>query len=362
MTTVKLYDGEKQDFLDNYPVLTKFISGDASKPLVAFIPGLAHNARISYGGHHKSHSEDFIAHWFHEHGYGFLGISYPLETDPEIMPPTGRELSLRDWGKQAAKAMKKVVDEHEVSSKVVILAWSMGGKILEAVTVEAKALGLTVSLFVSLAATPALWGLRRPVQQSHAILTPAGYWDNRFLHGRFLSQLAEQNQLNDGRTIIDESVYKREYFGATPGGSGGWGFRYSTKERKLIEDKWALLEEGRVDNYGNLPAMAAISPTSPLDWRHSMTDNINWSYLIIHKFVVDAQKIKETRKASISEMDVLEHLKAFIYEIPDRMITDIEGNHFFFVGAKGAKQTAEIVIRFMQEAENIQTKFENLRM
>jgi hypothetical protein len=220
MTTAKLYDGEKQDSIAIYPVLTKFAPGDASKPLVAFIPGLAHNARISYGGHNKSHSEDFIAHWFHKHGYGFLGISYPLESEPEIMPPTGSELSLRDWGKQVAKAMKKMVDEHELSSKVVILAWSMGGKTLEAVTVEATALELTVSLFVSLAATPALWGLRRPVPQSHAIFTPAGYWDNKFLHENFLSQLAEQSQLNDSRMIIDEAVYKGEYFGATPGGSG----------------------------------------------------------------------------------------------------------------------------------------------
>ena len=371
--TPTLYDGEKQELLNGYPALIKFVPGDSdrSKPLVAFIPGLAHNARISYGGHKGSHSEDFLAHWFHKHGFGFLGISYPLDTDPEIMPPTGSELSLRDWGRQAAMAMKTVVKEYGLPVKVVILAWSMGGRTLEPVTAEATALGLTVSLYVSLSATPALWGLRKHVSPAHVTLSPAGYWETSILHETFLPQLLEQNQINDGRIIVDEAVYKREYFGATPGGSGGWGFRYNKEENIVIKDEWALLEEGQADNYGNLPAMAAIYPKSPLDWRHSISDQIDWSYLIIHKFIADIQKVKETRKVQIDgtedkkaildrEVKLLDRLRAFIYDIPSRMITGIEGNHFFFVGAKGASQTAETIMRFIQDAESIRVMFEGL--
>lgn len=40
MTTPKLYDGEKQDIIANYPDITKFVPGDPSKLLVAFILGL----------------------------------------------------------------------------------------------------------------------------------------------------------------------------------------------------------------------------------------------------------------------------------------------------------------------------------
>ena len=369
--TTRLYDGEKEEMIAGHRALTKFVpaDGDASKPLVAFIPGLAYNARISYGGHKGGRSEDFLAHWFRKHGFPFLGISYPLDTDPEVMPPTGSELLLREWGRQAAVAIRRVVDEHGLSPKVVILAWSMGGKTLGPVTTEATALQLTISLFVSLAATPALWGLRKHPPRSHITLSPAGYWDCSFLHDRFLSQLLEQNQINNGRTIIDEALYKHEYFGSTPVGSGGWGFRYDKEERKLVEDKWALLEEGRVDDYGQLPAMAAIYPTSPLDWQHSILDKINWGYLMVQKFVADVQKAKETHTAPIDgtgekhpiyikqERNLLERLRAFIYEIPNRMVTGVEGNHFFFVGAKGAKQTAETVMLFIQEAENIQLEF-----
>ena len=367
-TTTGLYYGEKQEFLAGYPVLTKFVPGDKSKPLVTFIPGLAHNARISYGGHAGSQSEDFLAHWFHKNGFGFLGISYPLDTDPEIMPPTGNELSLRDWGVQAAAAMKKIVEDHELSLKVVILAWSMGGRMLEPVTTEARAFGLTVRLYVSLSATPALWGLRKDIPLSHASLTPAGYWDNTFLLEKFMPQLLEQNRINNGRILIDEAIYKREYFGATPGGSGGWGLRYNKETKSLVEDKWALLEEGRADNYGELPAMAAIYPKSSLDWRHSISDQINWSYLIIHKFIADIEKVRETRKSQIDNIEkkddtveqeskLLERLRVLLYEIPGRMITGIEGNHFFFVGAKGASQTAETVIRFMEESDKFHVAF-----
>ncbi|KAJ6143631.1 hypothetical protein N7471_003084 [Penicillium samsonianum] len=370
MATTSLGYGEKKVLLAGYPALIKFVPGDGdkSKPLVAFIPGLAHNARISYGGHDGSQSEDFLAHWFHKHGFGFLGISYPLDTNPEIMPRTGSDLSLRDWGVQAATAMKNVVEEHGLSSKVVILAWSMAGRTLEPVATEAAALGLTVSLYISLSATPALWGLRKNISPSRITFSPAGYWNCSFLYDLFLPQLLEQNRINDGRIIIDEALYKREYFGSTPVALGGWGFRYNREEKMLAENKWALLEEGRVDNYGKLPAMAAIYPNSPLDWGHSISDKINWSYLIIHKFIADVEKLNRTRKPRVDgfeekhgqELRILESLRALIYKIPDQMITGIEGNHFFFVGAKGARQTAEIIIGFIEEAEKICVAFQSV--
>lgn len=184
-------------------------------------------------------------------------------------------------------------------------------------------------------------------------------------------QLLERNRINDGRIIVDETIYKREYFGATPGGSGGWGLRSNKEAGCLVKDKWALLEDSRVDNYGELPVMAAIFPKGPLDWRHSISDRINWSYLIIHKFIADIEKVGETRKSHNGgitnedgiveqELKLLERLRALIYDIPDRMITGIEGNHFFFVGAKGARQTTETVIRFIEESERIRGAFHSI--
>ncbi|KAI5461878.1 thioesterase domain protein [Mariannaea sp. PMI_226] len=370
--TSPLYDGEKLETIAGYPALTRFIpnDGDASKPLIAFIPGLAHNARIAYGGHNGSCSKDFLAYWFHKHGFPFLGISYPIDSNPEIIPPTGSEFSLRDWGRQTALAMRKAVDEHGLSPKVVILAWSMGGKALMPVTSESRALGLTVSLYVSLASTPALWGLRKHLPIAHVPLTPAGYWKTSLLHQRFISQLLEQNQLNDERIIIDEEVFKREYFGSTPIASGCWGYRYDIQEKKLVDEKWTLLEDGRVDDYAHLPALAALYPTSPLDWQHSITDKANWGYLMVQKYVATAQKasrelptdVSTTEKWSLLQRErrLLDHLRTFIYEIPDRMVAGVEGNHFFFVGAMGARSTAEMVVHFIKEAENIHIALDDI--
>lgn len=372
-TNSGLYNGEKLGIMAEYPALTKFVSGgDVSKPMVVFLPGLAHNARIAYGGHDGSHKEDFLAHWFQRHGYPFLGVSYPLDTDPEIMPPTGSEFSLRDWGRQAAVAMRKAVDEHELSPKVVILAWSMAGKNLVPVTAEATAQGLTVSLYVSLAATPALWGLRQHLPTCHVPLNQAGYWNNLFLLDRFTSQLLEQNELNNGRIAIDQDVFKREYFGATPIAPGGWGYRYNKEEKKFVEDKWALLEDGRVDEYEHLPPLAALYPTSPLDWRHSITDRANWGYLMVQKYVAMAQKVKQPHepptedgadeRRSLAQRDrrLLDRLRASIYGIPDRLIAGVEGNHYFFVGAMGARKTAEMVIQFIEDAGKIHVELDNI--
>jgi hypothetical protein len=369
-----LYDGEKLGIIADYPVLTKFIPGDGdiSKPLIVFLPGLAHNARIAYGGHDGSCKEDFLAHWFHRHGYPFLGISYPLDTDPEIMPPTGSEFSLRDWGRQAAATMRMIVDEQELSPKLVILAWSMAGKALAPVMTEATARELTVSLYVSLAATPALWGLRQHLRPCHIPLTRAGYWNNVPLHHRFTSQLLEQNRVNNGHIAIDEEIFKREYFGSTPIAPGGWGYRYKKQEKKLVEDKWALLEDGRIDEYERLPPLAALYPTSPLDWRHSLTDRANWGYLIVQKYVAMAQKVKESREPRTEDSAVgrrnsaqrdrtlLDRLRASIYGIPDRMITGVEGNHYFFVGALGARTTAEKVIQFIEDIKQVHVELDNI--
>jgi hypothetical protein len=365
----RLYDGEKLESLEGFPVLTKFFpgDGDTSKPLVAYIPGLAHNARISYGGHEGSQREDFLAHWFQHYGFGFLGISYPLETEPEVMPPIGGEFSLRDWGRQAAKAMKKVVNEHDLPPNIVILSWSMSGKVMQPVTTAAKALGLTVVLYVALAASPALWGLGSTSPNLEVICNKAGYWTSPSLSHISTPQLSEQNRINNGRIIVDLDIYKREYVGATPAAAGGFGFRFNAQEQKLVEDKWQILENGKADNYVELPVMAAIYPTSPLDLQHSIADKATWGFLMTYKFLADIQQVMGNSIPKPSGADnfdldryttLLQALRLLIHGIPDRMITGIEGNHFFFLGEKGARQTAKTVIQFLQESKSIRGEFD----
>ncbi|KAL2817903.1 hypothetical protein BDW59DRAFT_152356 [Aspergillus cavernicola] len=377
-TSLKLYEGEQQKVVAGHPVVYKYIAGhnDPSKPLVAFVPGMAHNGRISYGGHKGYRGEDFLAHWFHEHGYGFLGISYPLDAEPPLMPATSPAFTIPNWGVQAAATIKAVIAENHLPQSVVILAWSMAGKILGPVTVEARRLGIDVQLFVSLAATPALPGLLPAVSKEQLDQTDSGYVTMPFLKRAFLQQLDEQDKINhltEGRRLIEPVTYEKEYFGATPIGITAFGFRFDNETKKFVpeESKWQLLEDGQAQNFGSLSAMAAIYPTSELDFRHGITDKATWSYLMIHRtmamFSEDHRvhrlsQVKDSVSADklAAERSSFQDLQKIVLGIPELMTANILGNHFFFCGESGARKTVETVIGFLSSSIVVQRNLEDM--
>lgn len=377
-TSFKLYEGEQQNVIVGHPVVYKYIAGDndPSKPLVAFVPGMAHNGRISYGGHEGYRSEEFLAHWFHEHGYGFLGISYPLDAELPLMSATSPAFTIPDWGVQTAGTIKAVIEENHLPQSVVILAWSMAGKVLQPVTVEARRLGIDVKLFVSLAATPSLPGLLPAVSKEQLNPTGSGYLSLPLLKQLFLRQIDEQEKINhftEGRRFIEPAIYEKEYFGATPIGITRFGLLFDNETKEFVEekDKWQLLEDGQAHNYGSLPTMAAIYPTSGLDFRHSITDKATWSYLMIQRAMAMFSEDDRVKQLSQVKDDLsadklaarrssFQHLQRIVLGIPELMTADIIGNHFFFCGESGAKRTVEIVIGFLSSSIVIQRNLEDL--
>jgi pimeloyl-ACP methyl ester carboxylesterase len=379
-----LYEGEQSKILNNHPVVYKYLPGnDPSKPLVAFVPGMAHNARISYGGHEGYRSEDFLSHWFNKRGYGFLGISYPLDTDPPMMPTTSPDFTIPEWGHQAAAAINLVITENNLPRSVIVLAWSMGGKILHPVTVEAKRLEIEVKLFVSLAATPALPGLLTAVSKTHLDKTAAGYATKPFLEQAFLRQIDEQDKLNHAiqaqdtviqgtgpHLIIDHFAYKSDYLGATPIGITASGFRYDAEAKDFVKEdnEWQFMEDGQAHDYGNLPAMGAIYPTSALDFRHALTDKSTWSFLMIQRLTAKLTQDGTARSYHYAENGSeealwssrfrFEGLQRVVLTMPQVMTTDIMGNHFFFLGRHGAKQTVETVVGFLHNLVTIEQDIE----
>ncbi|CAI7604965.1 unnamed protein product [Penicillium discolor] len=377
-TSFKLYEGEQQNVIVGHPVVYKYIAGDndPSKPLVAFVPGMAHNGRISYGGHEGYRSEEFLAHWFHEHGYGFLGISYPLDAELPLMSATSPAFTIPNWGVQTAGTIKAVIEENHLPQSVVILAWSMAGKVLQPVTVEARRLGIDVKLFVSLAATPSLPGLLPSVSKEQLNPTGSGYLSLPLLKQLFLQQIDEQEKINhftEGRRFIEPAIYEKEYFGATPIGITRFGLLFDNETKEFVEekDKWQLLEDGQAHNYGSLPTMAAIYPTSGLDFRHSITDKATWSYLMIQRAMAMFSEDDRVKQLSQTKDDLsadklaarrssFQHLQRIVLGIPELMTADIIGNHFFFCGESGAKRTVEIVIGFLSSSIVIQRNLEDL--
>ncbi|KAJ5684744.1 uncharacterized protein N7477_001089 [Penicillium maclennaniae] len=155
-----LYSGEIIDTIAEYPTIYNYqpSTQPSAKPLIVCIPGGVHLARIYYGGHTNSSPQNFLSHHLNNHGFNVLSLSYPLESTPSLMDPTAPNFSISDWGRQAAMTAKKVISEHALPPSVVLIGWSMGGRIIVPFTICAKELGLAVEQFISFAGTPGIFG------------------------------------------------------------------------------------------------------------------------------------------------------------------------------------------------------------
>ncbi len=330
------FEGEQVQTIDGFPAMTKFIQGDPSRPLIVFIPGAHHFARIAYGGHAGGREQDFLAYWLVREGYSFLAVSYPLTTADNAIAGAYPTYTARDWGKQAADLARQAIEQHHLTNRIIVIGWSMGGRIAEPIAEFAKADGLDLDFYVSFSATPGVMGL---VDMSADFkMTATGYADRSNIYPGFLRQIALENTMN-GHTIIDEKSYLAEYVGDMPVNLEGYGLHY--RDGKFVRDYWADESEFRVYDFRNLPFIAMLMPNQPLDGRHALTDRANWGLLIANKIQADleAAKIDVTklpRDRWLALVDLVRHA-------PDRLSVEMNGDHFFFLGEIGAHETARAI-------------------
>ncbi len=103
------YTGEVIEQAAGYPAIYKYIAGDKTKPLLVFVPGAHHTARVFYGGHQGYKAEDFLAFWVNEKGYNFLALSYPIALSDPAIETNHPDFTIRDWGKQVAALADKTI-------------------------------------------------------------------------------------------------------------------------------------------------------------------------------------------------------------------------------------------------------------
>ncbi|CRG82707.1 hypothetical protein PISL3812_00051 [Talaromyces islandicus] len=354
----KLYPGEQLDDAAGFPVLFNYLPADPQKPLFIFIPGGGHNARISYGGHQGSDEKDFLAYWVNHHGYGFLAISYPLESTPPIMPTTAPQFRIRDWGNQAAEVTHRVVKEHGLSGRVVLISWSMGGRIVVPYTVAAQSLGLYVDLYVAFAATPGLHGMRPPPLGIRS--SKSGYAAFANMSDLFLAQIHEQQaKLNGGRAIIPDDVYVREYFGYTPVSLAGWNLRYepASHGQAFVEDYWMSTKDAATDQAEHLPMIVTLTGSSILDARHVMMDQATWTFMLTQRIT----RIIETTKAKTGLSQArFETLADMVHSLPRQISKTIPGNHYFFLGERGARETADAIFGLLAMAVEFESRLQEV--
>jgi pimeloyl-ACP methyl ester carboxylesterase len=350
---VEAFEGEHVVEVDGYPAMYKFIAGDPAKPLIVFIPGAHHYARIAYGGHEGGRAEDFLAHWLVELGYNFVGISYPLASKNPAMPGYFPAYTARDWGHQAADIARQVIDANHLTGRIIVIGWSMGGRIAEPVAEFAKADGLDLDLFISFSATPGVTGLVDMKAQFKK--TPEGYADRSNIYGGFWRQIALESAMN-GHAVIDEKSYLADYVGDMPVNLEGYGLHF--RDGEFVRDYWADEDEFRVHDFAKLPSIAMLMPNETLDSRHALTDRGNWGLLVVNKVQadidaahIDVGKLPPERWLALVDL---------VRNAPDRLSLEMNGDHFFFLGEAGARETARAVQTLERRAHGFKAQLADI--
>ncbi|CAH0057031.1 unnamed protein product [Clonostachys solani] len=352
-----LYPGEVLDTIAGFPTIYHYqpasdlATRDQRKPLVLCVTGGLHLARVFYGGHRGSSPSNFLAYWLNKLGFGVLSLSYPLETDPEIMPVTAAEFRIQDWGQQAAVTTEKIIREKRLGTRsLILISWSMGGRMVVPFNMAAKELGLEVLQFISFAATPGISSLR--AFPTELTCRTSGYFTALSHLDVFYQQVKEMEELNEDRDIIPRDIFLREYVGATPINLIGLGLKYDGKAR-FVRDEATHEEDTRVMDFENFPLISAIYPTSISDASHALADKATWGFLLTYKL---ESMIGNDGLRNFQAGTKWEQFVELVHGAPERMCIPVPGNHFFFVGEKSSRRVAERVAKLITDAKRLQNE------
>lgn len=337
-----LLAGERIVNAAGYPALTYFRRGSRDKPLVVFLPGGGHLARIAYG-HPDLRPDDFLDYWLGLEGFGLLAISYP--SDHPAYDRVYPALNLTEWGDVAAEVTKGVIYENGLGKDVVLLGWSMAGYATRAFNVAATRVGLNVEAFVSLAATPPLF-LNTEID-AKIWLNQAGLREMRFPNpGSDISGAAwwdvaieEQARLNK-RAVFDPGRYFEMFRCNHPLNLNGSRLRW--RNHSVVDDIAEAIDDAGTFDYGSYPLTACLVPKSINDLRHAATDVANWSFLNAQK--VSRNWLEPLALSAPEQMADAWSELSFVLETQLRKLTaTIPGGHLFFTGALGAQATVSAI-------------------
>lgn len=369
-----------------FPCLYKYVSpksllpptSAAAKPLIVFIPGGAHLARIAYGVP-PFQASDFLAYHLSALGYSFLGISYPIEsTDTEgdplrdeeqdtsiLMPPAYPAFSIADWGRQTAEITARVVSEKSLQGEVALVVWSMGGRMVVPYMKHATALGLRINSLFALAASPGLLDSNPPMKNAQCSEKGYAKCGDKF-EKWFLDQIRrQQEQFEGGREVLSYKAWREDYFGHTPVSLMGWKLRSVWSEETgyaFTEDVWRGTIDSGATDFASLPNwIATLYPSSMMDPKHALLDQANWGYLMTHKLT---SRVTETMAKAATlggeEDNWWQRVMGFVHSVPARLSCQMPGNHFFFLGHTGARRTAMEIDRLLNVTNGLETELQRM--
>ncbi|TKV74037.1 hypothetical protein FDV58_34095 [Bradyrhizobium elkanii] len=343
--TELLFAGEERLERAGVPGLRYFRRGNSDCPLVIFLPGGVHLARICYGDPFSNRA-DFLDYWLEQKGMGILALSYP--TDHPSIGAIVPELTIAGWANWIASVTSDVIRETP-HRPVVVVMWSMAGRSVAAVNKALQAHGIDAACFLSLAASPPLAGLNF-VKPGGDPLTPNGLWTGGVYVDGFLPSLAYQNQINE-HTILDEGSYVKHYRCNTPVMLRGTPQRFSA--RGSFWNFEQAHDDMRASSFCDFPLTATISPTDRSDDGHALGDRVNWNFFNI-------QMIRAHARAIDFDAERWSGLRALTQTLPSRLSRDVVGGHFFFVGARGAEETAHHIAELYSDIRDLRAEIKEL--
>lgn len=315
-------------------VLAYFQPGFADRPLIVLLPGGGHLARVFYG-HPTADRSDFLAHALGAKGFPVLALSYPCSN--EVFPRAHPELTIGEWGQAAAMVTRRVVAEQRLGSHAVLCAWSMGGRAVHPFTIAAQGLGLQVDCFIAMAAAAPMLA-RGPFPSGVASLNAEGLWDcgaygvsGETLYRDFYRQVADPEE--GGGPIMTEREYRRYYCGLHALGlRGELQIFDGTSSVTSLDNYETASGHGRWEEF---PLCAAIAPTSRHD-PNSLTNHLRWPLVTLEKL---ARTLPAVELAAGDWPEILR----LAHRAPEILTRTVPGNHFFFLGRRGAHATAEAI-------------------
>jgi hypothetical protein len=332
-----LFPGETVVRRADAPLLEYFVPGQAEKPLLVFVPGFGHLARIAYGGHPGACPESFLGHWLGKAGFSFLGLSYPLETKEPVFDELCPSFDAQIWGKQIAESAMLRITEHSLSQRIILVVWSMGGKCVQPAYESARALGLEMHV-VALAATPGLPGLggvakRLPMAASGYVWTPPNLLQDWC------------RQISSRTNAIPQNVYFDQYTGNGPVAIAGCGELYS--DGRFVMDPMTQAQSYGAFAVDTFPLTAVLTNDDPDDVRHALADRGNWALLngngLVHRYL-QRYGSKESRISTEGWTRLLDISRS----LTEQLCRPVKGNHFFFVGESGARDAATALIEAIE--------------
>ena len=347
-----LYAGEEMLKTNAIQTLNFFQAGDPRKPLVIFVPGGYHLARVAYG-YPDGNQKDFLAYWLKKKGYSFLAASYP--TGNRVYSEVYPAFSIRDWGRQVAAVAKHYVERHGLTGEIIVLGWSAGGQIAQSVYEASRSAGLDMSLYVSLASTPPiplLLAAPGAISQAENGLSKAPQF-----YDLFRRYVTAQDKMN-GHTIIPWDRFESDVLGDIPVALNAIMIASRYRNGAFVEDlEWAMADTGAL-KVADFPMVVTISGDKVLDNDHALTDRGNWGlYQVQHLYrTIVLPALSKSEK--IAPGDWQELMDRMNYVTSGALNARVPGNHFFWYGEIGARQTVETFEILRLRAQNLRMSIE----